>query len=155
DRLGIFRQLGRVKERLGDVPRAIAFYAKALEVEPGHRTTLDDLARLHVAAERWEEALANLRALADAASEAERPQVLERMADLSHERPQSPARAAGLYLAAVELDPTNHRALQKLLDLQSELGQWRPALDTIARFIALESEPSRRALYHLAAANIR
>src|SRR5262249_11953476 len=60
-----------------------------------------------------------------------------------------------LYLAAVELDPTNHRALQKLLDLQSELGQWRPALDTIARFIALESEPSRRALYHLPAANIR
>src|SRR5262249_4239268 len=115
DRLGIFRQLGRVKERVGDVPRAIAFYAKALEVEPGHRTTLEDLPRRHMAQERWDEAVGNLRALADAVPPAERPQVLERLADLSHERLHGPARAAVLYLSAVELDPTNHRVLQKLL----------------------------------------
>src|SRR5262249_14875468 len=155
ERLGIFRQLGRVKEHVGDVPRAIAFYEKALEVEPGHRTTLEDLARLYLSQERWDEAHRGLGALADAVSPAERPQVLERRADLLHERLHGPAQAAALYLAAVELDPTNHRVLQKLLDLQSELEQWRPALDTIARFLALETEPPRRALYHLAAANIR
>lgn len=155
DRLGIFRQLGRVKERTGDVPKAIAFYAKALEVGPGHRTTLEDLARLHLAEARWDDALDALRALSEAVAETERPPVLERMADLLRERLHGPARAAALYLAAVELDPTNHRVLQKLLDLQSELEQWRPALDTIARFLALETESPRRALYHLAAANIR
>jgi tetratricopeptide (TPR) repeat protein len=155
DRVGIFRQLGRVKERIGKAAEAIAFYDQALELDPRHRTTLEDRARLHLAERRWDEALGDLGALAGVVSPAEKPQVLERMGDLQCDRLDSPGPAVALYLAAVELDPANHRVLQKLLDLQSELGQWQPALETIARFLALETDPPRRALYHLAAANIR
>jgi tetratricopeptide (TPR) repeat protein len=155
DAVGIHRQLGRIHERLGRAPQAIAFYGKALELDGTHRATLEDLARLHVAARRYDDAVADLRALAEAVPREEKPQVLERAADLQRDHLKNPTRAVSMYLDAVEIDPQNHRVLQKLLDLQSELGQWKPALDTIARFVALEPDPPRRALYHLASANIR
>src|SRR5262249_39742120 len=72
-----------------------------------------------------------------------------------HEKLKNPGRAASTSLEALERDGSNRRILQKLLDLQSETGQWKAALDTIARFLALETDPRRRAKYLLAAAAIR
>ena len=59
------------------------------------------------------------------------------------------------YLEALELDKTNHRILQRVLDLQSETGQWKAAVETIDRFLELETDRARRGAYLLASAEIR
>jgi tetratricopeptide (TPR) repeat protein len=154
-RADAYRRLGFVHRQLGRAQQAVVFYQKALELDRGHREAFEELAELELERGRVDEAIANLRALAEAVPPADRPAILERIGDLNREQRSNPARAASIYLEAAELDPGNHRVLQKLLDVQSEAGQWSYALDTIGRFATLEEEPARRGKYFLAAAAIR
>src|SRR5262249_42913956 len=81
--------------------------------------------------------------------------ILERIADLLHEKLKNHGRAASIYLEALAIDGSNRRILQKLLDLQSEGGQWKAALETISRFVGLETEARLRGKYIQAMAHIR
>ena len=150
-----FRRLAQIHKETARIPQAQAFLQKVLDVDPAHVDTLRDLAELHTGRARWDEAVAAMRLLADAVPEAQRPGVLERVGDLYREKLSNPGKAASTYLAALDVDAGNHRVLQKLLDLQSESGQWKAALDTIDRFLAIEHDPARRGAYLLASANVR
>src|SRR6185503_5750424 len=115
--------------------QAQLFHQKVLELEPKHRATLKDLAELHVARGRFDEAIANLRAYGELATGAERSPVLERIGDLYRDKLGNPQRAMSTYFEALEHDPANRRALQRLLDLQSAAGQWKLAVETIGKFL--------------------
>jgi tetratricopeptide (TPR) repeat protein len=80
---------------------------------------------------------------------------LERIGDLYRDKLKNQPRAMSAYLEALELDAANRRVLQRLLDMQSTAGQWRAATETIDRFLEHETDPSRRAAYHVASAEIR
>ena len=153
--LGVYRRLAEVHTALGKPSQAQLFHQKVLELEPKHRATLKDLAELHVARGRFDEAIANLRAYGELATGAERSPVLERIGDLYRDKLGNPQRAMSTYFEALEHDPANRRALQRLLDLQSAAGQWKLAVETIGKFLDHEHEPGKRAAYHLAAAEIR
>jgi tetratricopeptide (TPR) repeat protein len=150
-----FRKLALIHKQLGQLPQTFGYYHKALEFAPHDGQTLRELAELHLERGEFDEAVGMLRALAQVVAPAEKAAVLERIADLLADKLGNAARAESTYLEAVALDGSNHRVLQKLLDLQSEAGQWRSAVETIARFLALEADPRRRARYLLAAAAIR
>jgi tetratricopeptide (TPR) repeat protein len=152
--VAVYRRLALIQKELGRATAAAAFYHKALELDPKHRETLEDVIGLEVGRERYDEAIGTLRTLAEAVPE-ERAAVIERIGDLYRDKLNNTARASSTYLQALEVDPKNRRVLQKLLDVQSDAGQWKFALDTIGRFIELESEPRRRGKYILAAAAIR
>jgi golgin subfamily B member 1 len=154
-RVTAFRELALIHKRLGSAPQAFAYFRKVLEVDPRHVETLKELVELHLERAQFDEAVGNLRALAETVSPQDKPQVLERIGDLSHDKLKNPSRAASAYLEALDLDRANRRVLQKLLDLQSETGQWKAALETISRFLELESEPRKRGKYFLAMAAIR
>ena len=151
----LYRRLALIQKQLGRALQAAAFYQKALELDPRHRATLEEMVELHLGRDHVDEAIATLRILADAVDPAEKPAVVERIADLYASKLNNPSRAASTFLQVLELDPKNRRVLQKLLDVQSDAGQWKYALDTIGRFVALEEEPQRRGKYILAAAAIR
>ncbi|HEU5059201.1 MAG TPA: tetratricopeptide repeat protein [Kofleriaceae bacterium] len=151
----LYRRLAMIQKQLGRAVQAAAFYQKALELDPRHRATLEEMVELHLGRDHGDEAIATLRILAEAVDPAEKPAIVERIGDLYASKLGNTSRAASTYLQVVELDPKNRRVLQKLLDVQSEAGQWKYALDTIGRFVSLEEEPRRRGKYILAAAAIR
>jgi hypothetical protein len=154
-RVAAFRKLALIHKQLGHVQQTFAFYHKVLELAADDRTTLEELAELHLEKEHFDEAAGMLRMLAGVVAPAEKAPILERIGDLLREKLKNSARAASTYLEALELDGSNHRVLQKLLDLQSETGQWQAAIETIARFLALEADPRRRGKYLSATAAIR
>ena len=63
-------------------------------------------------------------------------------------------RPPAAYLEALELTPEDHQLLQKVLDLYTETKQWKKAVETIERFIALEPDAVRRGVYYHAAATV-
>ena len=154
-RIVVYRRLAQIQTELGKASQAQLFHGKVLDLDPGHRETHTELAELHLAGGRYDDAIASLRALVAIAPPAERPGLLERIGDLYAHQLANPARATSTYLDALELDGGNRRILQRLLDLQSAAGQWTRAVDTIGKFLAHETDRARRAAYHLAAAEIR
>jgi tetratricopeptide (TPR) repeat protein len=153
--VAINRRLGAIHAELGKVQQAVNFYQKVLDLDGKHRETLEELTELHLSRGQFDEAIATLRSLAATASPLDRISVLERIGDLYRDKLAAPPRAMSTYLEALEIDKTNHRILQRILDLQSETGQWKAATETIDRFIELETDRARRGVYYLASAEIR
>jgi tetratricopeptide (TPR) repeat protein len=151
----VYRRLAAIHTELGKLPQAQLFHHKVLDIDPQHRDTLADLTELNLARGHYDEAIATLRSLAALAVGAERAPHLERIGDLYRDKLANRPRAMSTYLEALELDGSNRRILQRILDLQSEAGQWKAAVETIARFLEHETDPARRAAYFLASAEIR
>jgi tetratricopeptide (TPR) repeat protein len=153
----IYRRLAIIHTELGKLPQAQLYHHKVLDLEPAHRETLNDLTELHLVRAHHDEAIATLRTLAGlgGTSAADRAGYLERIGDLYRDKLDNRPRAMSTYLDALELDAGNRRVLQRILDLQSETGQWKAAVDTIGRFLEHETDPARRAAYLLASAEIR
>lgn len=150
-----FRKLALIHKRLGNLPQTLAYHRKVLEFDEHDQETLKDLTQLHLQRGEVDAAIATLRALAESVVQEQRAPLFERIGDLQHEKLKNPARAESAYREALALDAGNRRILQKLLELQSESGQWTGAIETIARFLELESDPRRRGKYLLAMAAIR
>ena len=153
--VNLYRKLGSIHAELGKAPQAVTYYQKVLDLDPSQRETLEELTELHLSRGQYDDAIGNLRALAATAPEKERVQLLERIGDLYRDKLQTPGRAMSTYLDALEIDKKNHRILQRVLDLQSEQGQWKPAVETIESFLEIETDKARRGAYLLAAAEIR
>lgn len=153
----IYRRLAIIHTELGKLPQAQLYHHKVLDLEPAHRETLADLTELHLVRSHHDEAIATLRTMAGLAdtTAAERAGYLERIGDLYRDKLNNRPRAMSTYLDALELDAGNRRVLQRILDLQSEAGQWKAAVDTIGRFLEHETDPARRAAYLIASAEIR
>ena len=151
----VYRRLAQIYTELGKPAQAQTFHKKVLDLDPVHRETLADLTELYLTQGQLDEAVGALRTLAANAPAAERAAYLERIGDLYRDKLQSRPKAMSTYLDALELDPSNRRLLQRLLDLQTEARQWKPAVDTITRFLEHETDPARRGAYFLASAEIR
>ncbi|MGE3545140.1 MAG: tetratricopeptide repeat protein, partial [Kofleriaceae bacterium] len=151
----VYRRLAQIHTELGKPTQAQMFHQKVLDIDGSDRDALRDLAELHLARNQFDEAIANLRALASASTGNDRVMLLERIGDLYRHQLANPARATSTYLEALELAPTSHRVLQRLLDLQTEAGQWKAAVETIHRFLEAETDHARRGAYFLASAEIR
>ena len=155
-RIAVYRRLAQIHTELGKPAQAQQWHTKVLDLDPAHRETLSDLVELHLAQERYDDAIASLRELASATTPiAERVSLLERIGDLYQNKLANPGRAMSTYLDALELDGGNRRVLQRLLDLQTSSGQWGRAVETIGKFLERETEGALRGRYYLASAAIK
>jgi tetratricopeptide (TPR) repeat protein len=150
----VYNRLGTVRKTLGERKQALAMFAKALDIDPHHRETLLAVIELQTQLDDWEAVVRAKRGLVETLNEHEKPQVLEELGALYQSRLHNAPKAAAAYLEALELAPTTHRLVQKLLDLYIENKQWNNAIATIDRFIALEPDPFRKGLYFHAAATL-
>ena len=150
----VYSRLGMVRKALGERTKALAMFGKALELDPRHRDTLLAVIELQTQMGDWEAVVRAKQGLFDASEEGEQTKLLEEVGALYHSRLNNAPKAAAAYLAALALAPEAHQVLQKLLDLYIDNKQWKKAVETIERFVALEHDPFRKGLYFHAAATL-
>jgi lipopolysaccharide biosynthesis regulator YciM len=129
-------------------------FEKALEIDPSHRDTLQAVIDLQTAQGDWEAVVHAKRGLIATAKEKEKVQLLSEIGGIYQEKLQNAQKATAAFLDALEVSPEDHQLLQKILDLYTETKQWKKVVETIERFVALESSGFRKGAYHHAAATI-
>jgi tetratricopeptide (TPR) repeat protein len=154
DVVRIYYRLGQVRQNLGERKKALNMFEKALEIDPSHRDTLEAVIALQGAQGDWEAVIHGKRGLIHTAQEKEKTQLLSEIGSIYYERLQNPQKATAAYLEALEIAPEDHQLLQKTLDLYTETKQWKKVVETIERFVALESDGIRKGAYYHAAATI-
>ncbi|MBL0214683.1 MAG: tetratricopeptide repeat protein [Myxococcales bacterium] len=154
DVVRIYNRLGMVRQALGERKKALNMFEKALEIDPSHRDTLMAVIDLQQQQGDWEAVVHAKRGLITTAPAKEKVQLLDEIATIYHDKLQNPQKAISAYLDALEVSPEDHQLLQKVLDLYTEQKMWKKVVETIDRFIALESGGIRKGAYYHAAATI-
>jgi len=154
DVVRIYNRLGMVRQALGERKKALNMFEKALEIDPTHRDTLEAVIDLQQQQGDWEAVVHAMRGLMVTAPSREKTQLLDDIGGIYHDKLQNPQKATAAFLEALESSPEDHQLLQKVLDLYTETKQWKKAVETIERFIALEPDSVRRGAYYHAAATV-
>ena len=154
DVVRIYYRLGMVRQALGERKKALNMFEKALEIDSGHRDTLEAVIALQQQQGDWEAVVHAKRGLMASAQPKEKTELLDQIGVIYQEKLQNPQKAIGAFLEAVDSAPDDHQLLQKVLDLYTETKQWKKVVETIERFIALEADGVRRGAYYHAAATI-
>ncbi len=149
-----YHRMGRVRHALGERKQALGMFAKALELDPTHRDTLQAVIELQSQQGEWEAVARAKRALMETSDDREQAKLAHEIATVYRERLQNAPKATAAYLDALALAPEDHQLLQKVLDLHIETKQWRSAVEIIERFIALESDAFHKGVYFHAAATL-
>src|SRR5262249_14336746 len=129
-------------------------FEKALEIDPTHRETLTAVMDLQQQQGDWEAVVHAKRGLMVTAGTREKTQLLDEIGGIYHDRLQNNQNASAADPPALDGPPENHQRMQKVLDLYTETKQWKKAVETIERFIALEADSVRRGSYYYAAATV-
>lgn len=154
DVVRIYHRLGMVRQALGERKKALNMFEKALEIDPSHRDTLQAVIDLQTQQGDWEAVVHAKRGLMQTANDRDRAALLDEIGDIYHSKLQNPQKATAAYVEALEFTPEDHQLLQKLLELYSETKQWKKAVETIERFVALEADSQRKGAYYHAAATL-
>ncbi|MDB4962480.1 MAG: Tetratricopeptide 2 repeat protein [Myxococcales bacterium] len=154
DVVRIYNRLGAVRQALGERKKALNMFEKALEINPNHRETLNAVIELQTQQGDWEAVVHAKRGLINTANEKEKVELLDQIATIYHDKLQNPQKSIAAYQDALEVSPEDHQLLQKVLDLYTEQKQWKKVVETIDRFIALESDTVRKGAYLHASATI-
>jgi tetratricopeptide (TPR) repeat protein len=151
----IFFRLGRIKLKLNERTKAVNMFEKALEIQPGHRATLQALIELYTDAGDFEAVIKQKRALmsAPAASTDDKFALSEEIASIYKDKLQNPQKAIAAHLEALAFKPNDRQLLHDLLDLFSETKQWKKAMEILMRLAEIESGQVK-AKYLVAAGNI-
>ncbi len=151
----IFHRIGRIKLKVGERPKAINMFEKALEIQPGHKPTLESLVEIYAATGDWEAVIKQKRALlANAVSDVERLDLLQQIIDIYLTKSENKQKAIAAYLEALDIEPDSMSLLHRVLALFSDTKQWKKAVETTLRMAELEKDKFRRAKYLEAAGNI-
>jgi tetratricopeptide (TPR) repeat protein len=155
DIVDIFFRLGRIKLKVGERTKAVNMLEKALEIQPGHRATLQALIDLYSDAGDWEAVIKQKRALlASAATDNdEKFKLSEEIAGIYKDQLKNPQKAIAANMEALNFKPTDHQLLHNLLDLFSETKQWKKAMEILGKLADLD-DGKVKARYLVAAGNI-
>ena len=154
DIVEIFHRIGQIKIKTGERAKAINMFEKALEIEPGHRPTLEALIDIYTAANDWEAVIRQRRALLTHTDDVNRKlEIQQQISDIYRTKLQNPQKAIAAYLEALEFKPADHKLLHEVLDLFTETKQWKKAVEILLKLAGLESG-KLRAKYLEAAGNI-
>ena len=149
-----YNRVGRARQALGERKQALGMFAKALELDPHHRDTLQAVIDLQSQQGDWEAVVHAKRGLMETSDDREKTKLANEIAALYRDRLQNAPKATAAYLEALAIAPEDHQLLQKVLDLFIETKQWRKAVEIIERFIAVESDSFRKGVYFHAAATL-
>ncbi|HEX4405777.1 MAG TPA: tetratricopeptide repeat protein, partial [Polyangia bacterium] len=155
DIVDIFFRLGRIKLKLGERTKAVNMLEKALEIQPGHRATLQALIDLYTDSGDFEAVIKQKRSLlgSPAADNDEKFKLSEEIAAIYKDKLNNPQKAIAANLEALNLKPTDHQLLHNLLDLFSETKQWKKAMEILGKLADLETGKVK-ARYLVASGNI-
>ncbi|MFM2417170.1 MAG: hypothetical protein RL385_1893, partial [Pseudomonadota bacterium] len=142
-----FHQLGVVKLEQGERKKALNMFDKAMDLDPGHRPTLERLVIVHGEDQAWDQVIQFKKSLLDVIKPAERLGLLTEIADLWKDRLDNRQKAIESLAEALALEPKNHVLLHRLLTLYQETRRWSEASDIIQRIADLDPRPPAKAKY--------
>ena len=136
----IFHRIGTIKMKVGERAKAINMFEKALEINPGHRPTLEALAAVHAEAGDWEAVIKQKRALLSPQREREEKlRFHEEIIAIYKDKLANPQKAIAAYLEAIEVKPDARNLLVDVLELLHETKQWKKAVEILMRLANLET----------------
>lgn len=135
-RLEALLRAAGICERIPDIDRALAIYRQAHLQEPTSAATLDALARIYEARERWQELLEiTEQQIALEPSERRRALLCFKCGSVMETQFNNDQDALRYYTRAVKMSATCLPALHGLRDLHARRGEW----DQVARTLELEA----------------
>jgi len=136
----IFHRIGNIKMKVGERAKAINMFEKALEINPGHRPTLEALAKVHADAGEWEAVIKQKRALLQHSDSVEDKLAFhEEIISIYKDKLSNPQKAIAAYLEALEVKPDARNLLVDVLELLHETKQWKKAVEILMRLASLET----------------
>jgi tetratricopeptide (TPR) repeat protein len=133
---------------LNDVPAAIETYRRIVAVDDGEVQALDALIRLYIGGSMWPELLGAYEKKADVVSDPEEKKRLYfGMASVYESEINDGAKAVDAYNRALELDPADLVAIQRLDQLYTAQGRWQELLSVLEREAELCDDPAEVAAY--------
>ena len=136
----IFHRIGTIKMKVGERAKSVNMFEKALELDPGHRPTLEALATVYAEGREWEAVIKQKRALlTHSSSLEEKMHFHEEIIAIYKDKLSNPQKAIAAYLEALELKPDARNLLVDVLDLLHETKQWKKAVEILMRLANLET----------------
>ncbi|MEZ4459656.1 MAG: tetratricopeptide repeat protein [bacterium] len=144
----IYLRSGDIKQRVGERPKAIQFFQKALEFDGYFVPALTSLAENYEAEGNWRELVQTLRTLTQAeGQDTIRFANLVRIGDIWLSKLNDSGAATEAYLEALDIEPDSVTILRKLLDIFTKQRQWTEAVDMLNRLISMETDGGRKSKY--------
>jgi len=150
----LYWQLGDVTFHMGEAERALASFAKALEIEPAHVASLQYSVRIYEQQGDWEEAYEYAQQLVEHLEEEELFEHYLHIAGICRDQLQDAFRSIDALLGALRLRPDNLEVMVALRDLYLQTRQHQKTVEILDRIIQAEGRPSRLVEAHLRAAAI-
>ena len=136
----IFHRIGVIKMKVGERAKSINMFEKALEIDPGHRPTLEALAQVYGEAGDWESVIRQKRALlAHSETVDEKLRFHEGIIVIYKDKLANPQKAIAAYLEAIDVKPDARNLLVDVIELLYETKQWKKAVEILLRLANLES----------------
>jgi tetratricopeptide (TPR) repeat protein len=148
------RRAGELYAELGDVPNALLWYQRAHAFEPESRELFDAIDALFVKESRHRERVELYRAGLSYCDDAERLEALHIIAQLERTELMEPEKAVETYVAALDIDADDVRALDALTELYRDLDRSRELADLYLRRAESASNAEQGAPYRLALARL-
>jgi tetratricopeptide (TPR) repeat protein len=133
------------EDDLGQLDRAVEHYRKVLEIDDEHHQSADALERLFQQAERYEDLAAIYRRKARMLpSPADQREQLVKAAAIYEDILDNPAEAIAVHQQVLEADSGDLESLDRLVELQTQLGKWSALLETYERKAEVVADPDAR-----------
>jgi tetratricopeptide (TPR) repeat protein len=133
------------EDDLGQLDRAVEHYRKVLEIDDEHHQSADALERLFQQAERYEDLAAIYRRKARMLpSPADQREQLVKAAAIYEDILDNPAEAIAVHQQVLEADSGDLESLDRLVELQTQLGKWSALLETNERKAEVVADPDAR-----------
>jgi tetratricopeptide (TPR) repeat protein len=143
---GLLLRAAEIREEdLGQLDRAVEHYQKILEIDEEHHHSADALERLFQQAERYEDLAGIYRRKARMLpSPTDQREQLVKAAAIYEDILDKPSDAIAVHQQVLEIDPADLESLDRLIELQTQLGKWSSLLETYERKAEVVADPDAR-----------
>ena len=144
--IGLLLRAAEIREEdLGQIERAVEHYESVLELDQEHQQSADALERLFQQSERYEDLARIYRRKAQMLpSPAEQREQLVKAAAIYEDILERPAEAIAVHQQVLEVEPGDIGSLDRLIELQMQLGRWPSLLETYESKAEVVSDPDAR-----------
>ncbi len=148
--IGLLLRAAEIREDdLGQLDRAIEHYEQVLRLDDEHHMSADALERLFQQAERYED-LAGIykRKARMVPSASDQREQLVKAAAIYEDILDKPGDAISVYQQVLEVDPEDVESIDRLIELQTQLGKWSSLLEAYERKAEVVTDlEARKELY--------
>ena len=152
DKAAALYRLGESARKQGDLEAAVTALKEALDLDPTSAEAAQSLAQVYEALGDWNRAIKVRQNRLDLAVGEERHRLLVEIGEILATKLEDRAKAAKMFVAALEEKPDDRKLLTRLMQLYSEEKDWSKLVDVVLKLSDFVEDPKQQAKYvHTAA----